>query len=708
MKYFYAPLQIINITGGLKKLFIFSITCFLLQHVFAQYAPPGNALNYTGSSYVLVPTGSVTVSGSYTVEAWVMPSDPTSTMNIFSTRSAGGDQTFDMKLASGSTIHGDIGDGTAWITTGADASFSYTVGTWYHITYTVSSSGYIIYANGTEVGNGAFSGTPLLFNSTHNIITIGSNGAGEYFNGNIDEVKVWNTTRSQAEVTADMLNVLTSPGTAAGLAAYYNFDQGTAGNDNTGITSLTDLGPNGMNGTFVNFGLTGSTGNFVNSFAGVIPVAAAATNVTVTGFTANWTTAVSGLTTAYVLDVATDANFTNIVTGYNGAAVTGTSAGVTGLSGSTQYFYRIRTNPASDADNIYSTPVPVTTAVALTITAFSPTTATPGETVGITGTGFTGATAISFGGTSATSFTVVNDDSIAAVVAAGSSGSVSVTTPSDNQSLAGFTFTLPTGTISGDTSVCENSSSPTVTFTGGYGTTPFTFTYTINGGANQSITTVTGNSVTLPVSTSTGGTFVYSLDSVQDNSGYSQLQNGTATVVVNQPTSSDTTVTVCSSALPFHWNGTYYYKAGTYHFLGTNAAGCDSLETLHLTINNSPSDTTTITVNVSALPYSWNGTNYSSGGIYTFVKSNATGCDSLDILRLTIQVPLPPTPFSYPTPNVYAKGTAITALSPTPTPLYREGKGIGEIPEGVIFITMPFWSSTYILPAASAATPAGA
>ena len=92
---------------------------------------------------------------------------------------------------------------------------------------------------------------------------------------------------------------------------------------------------------------------------------------------------------------------------------------------------------------------------------------------------------------------------------------------------------LPTATVSGTTSVCKDASPPNITFTGASGTAPYTFTYKINGGANQTVTTVSGNSVTVAVPTSTPGSYSYSLVSVQDNNTCSRSQSGSATVTVN-------------------------------------------------------------------------------------------------------------------------------------------------------------------------------
>lgn len=71
------------------------------------------------------------------------------------------------------------------------------------------------------------------------------------------------------------------------------------------------------------------------------PTANAATSITATSFTANWSA--SGGATYYRLDVATDMGFTSMVTGYNDLNVGNvTSYNVTGLSCNTTYYYRIR------------------------------------------------------------------------------------------------------------------------------------------------------------------------------------------------------------------------------------------------------------------------------------------------------------------------------------------------------------------------------
>jgi gliding motility-associated-like protein len=93
---------------------------------------------------------------------------------------------------------------------------------------------------------------------------------------------------------------------------------------------------------------------------------------------------------------------------------------------------------------------------------------------------------------------------------------------------------LPTATISGTTSVCVNSPAPSISFTGSNGTAPYTFTYSLNGVTQPTLTTVTGNVASLNVP-SVVGSYVYSLISVKSSGvgACSQPQSGAATVNIN-------------------------------------------------------------------------------------------------------------------------------------------------------------------------------
>lgn len=87
---------------------------------------------------------------------------------------------------------------------------------------------------------------------------------------------------------------------------------------------------------------------------------------------------------------------------------------------------------------------------------------------------------------------------------------------------------LPNALIDGTTVVCEDAPTPSLQLIGSSGTSPYTFTYDINGGAD--INTSYG-SITVP--TSDPGTFVYNLKGITDAIGCYQSVTDDATIVVN-------------------------------------------------------------------------------------------------------------------------------------------------------------------------------
>ena len=113
---------------------------------------------------------------------------------------------------------------------------------------------------------------------------------------------------------------------------------------------------------------------------------------------------------------------------------------------------------------------------------------------------------------------------------------------------------LPIAQIAGADTVCKNDASPTLTFTGSNGTAPYIFTYSINGGANKTITS-TGNIATLTIPTTTVGESTYKLISVKEGSSLTCSQALTSTLTYKiLPNSVGGTLTanqtICSGTTP--------------------------------------------------------------------------------------------------------------------------------------------------------------
>jgi hypothetical protein len=125
-----------------------------------------------------------------------------------------------------------------------------------------------------------------------------------------------------------------------------------------------------------------------------------------------------------------------------------------------------------------------------TVTSFTPTSGPVGTNVTITGTNFTGATAVTFNGTAATSFTVNSSTQIQANVPAGATtGKIAVTTPNGTgTSSTNFTVTTSGGgspTITGFTPT-QGFQGTKVTITG----TNFTGTTSVKLGTTAAVFTV--------------------------------------------------------------------------------------------------------------------------------------------------------------------------------------------------------------------------
>jgi hypothetical protein len=176
----------------------------------------GNALSFDGSSsYVdLGNPALLQITGSMTWSAWVKAganpaddgeivakSDSTSGWQL-KTSPDTGPQTFGIRVSGGGT------------TLAKRYSTSIrSLGVWYHVAgvYDASATTLSVYVNGV-LDNGALIGTipASQVNSAVNV-NIGRRTGGFYFNGVIDEVRIYNRALSAAEVQADMNTPISGP-----------------------------------------------------------------------------------------------------------------------------------------------------------------------------------------------------------------------------------------------------------------------------------------------------------------------------------------------------------------------------------------------------------------------------------------------------------------------------------------------------------------
>jgi hypothetical protein len=220
--------------------------------------PPGNALHLDGiNDYASVSsTRNIPLANSnYTIEAWIKP-DAMGAKGIVGWGAFGAsNQVNAFKLGTNQLVN-------YWWGNDLTVTVGDITGKWHHVACTYDGTTRKIYLDGVVVGSDA----PIGHNVTSTAnFRIGSTNNGEYFGGSIDEVRIWNIARTQSQIQANMLSIIS--GSTAGLVAYYNFDNGIAGGSNTGVTTLDDQTANANTGTLNNFALTGSTSNWISSTA---------------------------------------------------------------------------------------------------------------------------------------------------------------------------------------------------------------------------------------------------------------------------------------------------------------------------------------------------------------------------------------------------------------------------------------------------------
>jgi hypothetical protein len=118
------------------------------------------------------------------------------------------------------------------------ATYDFEPGTWYHLAGTYDGKTMAAFVNGQKVGSTRQAG-PIELDDSDLMVGKGDPdySDGEYFHGQIADIRIWNVARSGEQIQAAMKTKLT--GKEPGLVALWTFEDGTAkdqsGNGNNGV-----------------------------------------------------------------------------------------------------------------------------------------------------------------------------------------------------------------------------------------------------------------------------------------------------------------------------------------------------------------------------------------------------------------------------------------------------------------------------------------
>lgn len=212
------------------------------------------ALNFAGDDDWVTGTNNSLPQGNAprTIETWIKYSTLKNDMSIFNYGTFSFNQKFTLHLYNGVYIIGEGND----LSTG----YHFNDGNWHHLAVTHDGTTTIVYVDGIIRGS-----RNTTYNTTGFDYQMGvslRNGSWDFrFEGNIDELRVWNVARSQAEIVDNMYDFINS---APGLIAAYHLNDGVPNGNNTAVTTVADATGNGNHGTLNNFTLTGTSSNFVD------------------------------------------------------------------------------------------------------------------------------------------------------------------------------------------------------------------------------------------------------------------------------------------------------------------------------------------------------------------------------------------------------------------------------------------------------------
>lgn len=230
------------------------------------FAP--NSLDFDGTNDYLYAPLTTTSTNSYTTEYWVKLKTGGKKQDIL--------DIYDDLVSTPNAMISYVTTSNQlrwWMRSGATTSEvvgpTLSLNTWYHISCVYSNGVATIYWEDESMNSGSATNSSMVSHGLDgsDYMTIGADaapisGVTPSFHSSmvIDEVRIWSTARTQAQVEQFRYQAL--PNSTSGLISFYNFNFGAASSSNSDVSQILDgMGTNPA--SFNNFGLTGSTSNLI-------------------------------------------------------------------------------------------------------------------------------------------------------------------------------------------------------------------------------------------------------------------------------------------------------------------------------------------------------------------------------------------------------------------------------------------------------------
>jgi hypothetical protein len=205
----------------------------------------GSALDFDGvdDRVNVADSDSLDLGNALTVSAYVRPDALASKWRTVLFKERTGNMVYSLYANESTNVPiGEITTGTTTVTAARGLTSLSVLGSWSHLAMTYDGASLRLYVNGTLVRTVARTGS---IPASTGALRIGGNAIwGEYFDGAIDEVRIYKKVQTAAEIQADMGRSVSTPDTepptaAGGLAANGGIGKvslsWTAGTDNVGI-----------------------------------------------------------------------------------------------------------------------------------------------------------------------------------------------------------------------------------------------------------------------------------------------------------------------------------------------------------------------------------------------------------------------------------------------------------------------------------------